>query len=204
MLVEARFKFYGMLENLKTISKWVVSPAKSNEVEQIEGEVSGFLGRKNFKFTTQCRSAIYLAVKHVIDKSHYEIIVPAYTIYDVLNMIIAAGGTPVLVDVSETSGNIDINSFEAAITKRTAAVLVPHLHGIPADAASIRKLCDAHKILFIEDVAQANGSMFAGKTIGTFGDISVYSFGRAKNINSFFGGGISCNHEKMLKNIALL
>ena len=135
MLVEARFKFYGMLENLQTMFKWVVSPQKGNEVEQIEREVSDFLGQTNFKFTTQCRSAIYLAVKHVINEKQNEIIVPAYTIYDVLNMIIAAGGTPVLVDVSESSGNIDINSFETAITKQTAAILVPHLHGIPADAA---------------------------------------------------------------------
>ena len=76
-------------------------PSKGNEVEQIEREVSDFFLQTNFKFTTQCRSAIYLAVKHVINETQNEIIVPAYMIYDVLNMIIAAGGTPVLVDVSE-------------------------------------------------------------------------------------------------------
>ena len=85
-----------------------------------------------------------------------------------------------------SSGNIDINSFETAITKQTAAILVPHLHGIPADAASIRKLCDANKILFIEDVAQANGSGLMAKELVRLAIFRFIVLEERKNINSFF------------------
>ncbi len=145
----------------------------------------------------QARVGIYLAVKAVVNENKNEIIMSPYTIFDVVNMVICAGGKPVFVDIDKQSCNIEPNFIENAVNENTAAVIATHLHGVPCDMNIIKNICEKNKIYLIEDSAQAFGVPYDGKILGTIGDIGIYSFGLFKTINSFFGGMVVC-HDKHL------
>lgn len=194
-LTKPRFMFYSMPKNLYLILKFIFIRNKKEVTHHIVDKFESIFGIKDLLLLPQCRVGIYLAVKAVVDNKRSEIIVPAYTIYDVVNMVLAGGGTPVFCDVKRSTSNIDPKEIVKCITPKTRGVLVPHLHGLSAEMTEIRGICDKHGILLMEDVAQSLGGNYAGMSLGAIGDISVFSFGRAKNINSFFGGAISVSDK---------
>ncbi len=198
-----RFKFYNMPKNIVLVLQYLFGSLLFNNTGRAVERFSDIFGMKNIILISQCRIGIYLAVQEIIKSTgKTEVILPAYTIYDVVNMVILAGGKPVFCDVRAQTGNINEDLIEETITDETGAILVPHLHGICANASKIRSICDKRKIFFIEDVAQGLGAKHKGKYLGEFGDISVFSFGRAKNVNAFFGGGIVIKNQKIRQNVA--
>ncbi len=104
------------------------------------------------------------------------------------NVVLAVGATPVFVDIDPATRNIDAARIEAAITPRTRAILPVHLAGLPADLDAIDALAARHKLRVIEDAAQAIGSTWHGKRVGSFGDFASFSFHPNKNITSIEGG----------------
>jgi perosamine synthetase len=190
-MIKPRFMFYSMPRNLVLLLRYIFSREKKGIEGRITRKFESIFSIKNIILVPQCRVGIYLAVKAVTVDERDEFIVPAYTIYDVVNMILGGGGRPVFCDVKRGTANIDPVAIKKCITPKTRAVIVPHLHGLSADLSEIRAICDDNNLLLIEDVAQALGGNYGGKPLGTFGDISVFSFGRAKNINAFYGGAIS-------------
>lgn len=200
-MIKPRFMFYSMPRNLALLLQYCFSKDKAGIESRIADEFESRFGIGNIVLVPQCRVGIYLAVKHAIVDGRDEVIVPAYTIYDVVNMILGGGGKPVFCDVKRNTANIDPNAIKKKITAKTRAVIVPHLHGLAADLEEIRTICDEKNVLLIEDVAQALGGTYDEKPLGTIGDISVFSFGRAKNVNSFFGGAISVKDKRMKDSI---
>lgn len=194
-MIKPRFMFYSMPKNIFLLIKFLFLRNKKDISTQIKEKFKSLFGIDNLILLPQCRVGIYLAVKSIIEPQKNEIILPAYTIYDVVNMVLAGGGRPVFCDVKRKTANIDPEQIVKHITPNTRAVLVPHLHGLSAEITEIRKICDEHGLILIEDVAQALGGSYDGHTLGAVGDISVFSFGRAKNINAFFGGAISVSKE---------
>ena len=146
------------------------------------------------------RVAIYLVLKNII-KPGQGVIMSPYTIADVVNMVVLAGGIPVFTDIERNSCNIDPNKVEQLIDDNTGAVLVTHLHGIGADIDNISKICHKYNIYLIEDSAQAFGGYKDGKRLGTIGDIGIYSLGMYKNINSWYGGVIVSNNKDLINKI---
>jgi dTDP-4-amino-4,6-dideoxygalactose transaminase len=138
-----------------------------------------------------CRTGIYLVVKHLVQPGR-EVVMSPYTIADVVNMVILAGGRPVFADIERSSCNVSASSIESLIHKETGAVLVTHLHGVAAPIREICSLCAAAGIPVIEDTAQAFGAKVAGRRLGTFGDVGVFSLGTYKNINAWYGGFVTC------------
>ena len=104
------------------------------------------------------------------------------------NVVLAVGATPVFVDIDPVTRNIDARRIEAAITPRTRAILPVHLAGLPADLEAINALAERHGLRVIEDAAQAIGSLWQGRRIGSFGDFASFSFHPNKNITSIEGG----------------
>jgi len=194
-MTKPRFMFYSMPKNLFLIIKFFFSRNKEEIGTRIKNKFESLFGINNLILLPQCRVGIYLAVKAIVEPQKNEIILPAYTIFDVVNMVLAGGGKPVFCDVKRLTSNIDPEQIVKHITPNTKAVLVPHLHGLSAEITEIKQICDEHGILLIEDVAQALGSSYDGHSLGTVGDMSVFSFGRAKNINAFFGGAISVSND---------
>jgi dTDP-4-amino-4,6-dideoxygalactose transaminase len=94
--------------------------------------------------------------------------------------------------------NLDPKKLEAAITPRTKAVLPVHLYGQPFEVESIAAICKKHKLPFVEDAAQAHGAKYKGKTVGTFGAVSCFSFYPAKNLGACGEGGALVTNDAAL------
>ncbi|MCI5220136.1 MAG: hypothetical protein D3914_13350 [Candidatus Electrothrix sp. LOE2] len=157
--------------------------------ELLKEELRSRLKCNYVELLPMCRVGIYLGIRLLI-RPGTEVIMSPYTIADVVNMVIAAGGKPVFADIEKETCNINPEEVEKLIGAKTGAVIITHLHGLAASAEKIRELCDAHHVPLIEDAAQAFGTRINGAWAGTIGDVGVYSFGMYKNINSWYGGAL--------------
>ena len=104
------------------------------------------------------------------------------------NVVLAVGARPVFVDIDPVTRNLDTRRVEAAITPRTRALLPVHLAGLPCDLDALYELAQRHGLRVIEDAAQAIGSRWRGRRVGSFGDFASFSFHPNKNATSIEGG----------------
>jgi perosamine synthetase len=137
----------------------------------------------------QNRVGIYLAIKALI-RPGQQVIMSPFTIADIVNMVILAGGQPLFADVERYTCNIDAKEVETLLNPRVGAVLITHLHGLAAEAHCIKEMCDSVGVPMIEDAAQGFGAREKGKPLGTIGTAGVYSFGMYKNVNAWLGGAV--------------
>ena len=210
-----RYRFYGTPHNYLTAARHVVSSALSaatsdtDHVAMLEDRVASVVGVDHAIAVPQARFGIYLALRHML-KPGQRVLMSPYTIYDVVNMVLCAGGRPEFCDVDPATCNIDPAAVRARLEEcgsggraqdsdrddSIGAVMVTHLHGLACDIAPIAQLCAERGIPLIEDAAQAFGARVAGQHVGGIGDVGIYSFGRAKNINGFYGGMVvTRNHD---------
>jgi perosamine synthetase len=148
----------------------------------------------------QCRLGIYLAIKALI-KPGQEVILSPYTIVDVINMVIFAGGRPVFADVDHNTCNISVAEIERLIHPGTGAVLITHLHGLAAEAHRIKEICDRLNVPMLEDAAQSFGVQEQGKAVGTIGDVGIFSFEMHKNMPTWLGGVVVSNRQDIVDKI---
>lgn len=148
----------------------------------------------------QCRLGIYLALKALIQPGQ-EVILSPYTITDVVNMVIFAGGHPVFADIERSTCNISTTEVENLINPNTGAVLITHLHGLAAEAHQIKSICDQFQIPLIEDAAQSFGVEEEGRAVGTIGDVGVFSFEMHKNMPTWLGGAIVSRRTDVMEKI---
>ncbi len=111
------------------------------------------------------------------------------------SVILEVGATPVFADIDPVTRNIDLDKVEAAITPRTRAIIPVYLAGKPVDMDRLYAIAAKHKLRVIEDAAQAIGSSWKGKPIGSFGDFVSFSFQANKNITTSEGGCLVLNNE---------
>ncbi len=184
-----RYRFYGSPRAYLSALRHAASfgSQRDQELGRLESEVRALTGSPFASCVPQARFGIYLALKALI-RPGQEVIMSPYTIYDVVNMVLAAGGRPVFADIEQASCNISADAIESLISESTGAVMVTHLHGLACDMNRISAICNAHNIPIVEDAAQAFGGRIGKQWLGAIGDVGIYSFGRAKNINAFFGG----------------
>jgi dTDP-4-amino-4,6-dideoxygalactose transaminase len=137
------------------------------------------------------RVGIYLALKHLI-RPGQKVVLSPYTISDVVNMVLCAGGVPEFVDTAPGSCNIDpaLLSDRLAGTEDVGAVIVTHFYGLACDMAPIAAACRRHRIPLVEDAAQAFGAQLDGVPAGAIGDVGVLSFGLLKHVTGFVGGAV--------------
>lgn len=133
-----------------------------------------------------------------------EVITTPMTFVASLNTIVLSGGKPVLVDIDPHTYNIDVNKIEAAITARTKAILPVHFTGLPVDLDPIYALAKKYNLRVIEDAAQAIGTQYKGKLIGSFGDTQVFSFHPNKVITTGEGGCVTTSDAELARSISLL
>ena len=142
------------------------------------------------------RTGIYLTLKALIEPGQKVILSP-YTIADVVNMVVCAGGVPVFADLELGTCNLGADAVERLIDDTIGAVLVTHFYGLACDIERIKAICDTHNVPLVEDAAQAFGARVNGKLLGTFGTAGIFSFGLYKNVNSFFGGLVVSNDDTL-------
>ena len=113
------------------------------------------------------------------------------------------GAMPVLVDIDSTNWNLDPRNVEEAVTDKTKAVIVSHLHGGVVPMRDLRRFCDERQIAIVEDACQMPGGIVEGKTAGTWGDAGVLSFGGSKLLTSGRGGAVITNREEVHQRMKL-
>jgi perosamine synthetase len=138
------------------------------------------------------RVGLYLTLKHLI-RPGQKVILSPYTIADVVNMVLCAGGIPVFADI-ERGGSCNIDAdhvIELLDAERdVGAVLVTHFYGLVCNIEPILAACRSRGIPLVEDAAQSFGARLTGVPAGSFGRAGVFSFGLLKNVTGFFGGAV--------------
>jgi CDP-6-deoxy-D-xylo-4-hexulose-3-dehydrase len=173
--------------------------------QQFEEKLSKFLGIKCLLTVNSGSSANLIAFStltspklkdRAIQKGD-EIISVAAGFPTTVNPIIQFGAIPVFIDVKISTYNIDENLVEAAITKKTKAVMLAHTLGNPFNVKKIKEICEKYNLWLIEDSCDALGSKFDNQNVGTFGDLATLSFYPAHHITMGEGGAVFTNSKKL-------
>jgi dTDP-4-amino-4,6-dideoxygalactose transaminase len=159
------------------------------DVAQFEKDFAQFCGAQHALGFNSGTSALHVAMRLLDVGPGDEVITTPYTFIATSWAISYCGAKPVYVDIEDSTFNLNPKLIERAITPRTKAVMPVHLYGHPFDADAILAVCRKHKLPLVEDAAQAVGAKYKGKTVGTLGDISCFSFYPAKNLGACGEGG---------------
>lgn len=163
-------------------------------------QVSTFLETKfnthRALLTHSCTAALEMAAILADIQPGDEVIMPSFTFVSTANAFVLRGGVPVFVDVRPDTLNIDETLIEAAITKKTKAIVPVHYAGAACEMDTIMEIAARHDLLVIEDAAQAIFSTYKGRPLGTIGDLGCFSFHETKNIVCGEGGALFINRKK--------
>ena len=127
-----------------------------------------------------------------------EVVVTPRTFIASISSVVNAGATPVFADVEATTGNINAETIAAVITPKTKAIVCVHLAGWPCDMDAIMALAEQHNLYVIEDCAQAHGTRYKGRSIGSIGHISAWSFCQDKIMTTGGEGGMVTTNDEQL------
>jgi dTDP-4-amino-4,6-dideoxygalactose transaminase len=169
-----------------------------DEVEQFEGEFAKFCGIKHAVSVASGTEALQIALLACGVKNGDEVITSAFTAVATVAAIEMAGACPVLVDISPLSFSLNPELVEKAITGKTKAIVPVHLYGYPVDLDAILKIGKENDVPIIEDCAQALGSQYNGKQVGTWGKMGAFSFYPTKNLGAYGDGGAILTDEDEL------
>lgn len=159
------------------------------EVNAFEEAFAAYVGVTNAIGVGSGTEAIHLALAACGIGPGDEVITAAHTAVATVAAIDMTGATAVLVDVEPDYYTLDPNKLNEAITSCTKAIIPVHLYGLPADLHDILRIAKANNLRVIEDCAQAHGAIYDGRRIGSFGDLSCFSFYPTKNLGALGDGG---------------
>ena len=174
-------------------SGWITSGPKVLEFEKQLSEYFGGRPVRTFNSGT-CTMEIALRIAGI--GAGDEVITTPISWVATANVILEVGATPVFADIDPVTRNIDLDKVEAAITPRTRGIIPVYLAGRPVDMDRLYAIAAKYKLRVIEDAAQAIGSTWKGKPIGSFGDLVSFSFQANKNITTAEGGCLVLNNAK--------
>ena len=174
-------------------SGWITSGPR---VKAFEAALGVLAGGRPVRVVSSATGALEIALRACGIGPGDEVLTASMTFFAAPNMIVKVGATPVFVDVVPGTRNIDLAAAEARIGPRTKAIMPTHFAGLPCDMDALYALAKRHKLRVIEDCALAIGSSWRGKTLGSFGDICVWSFHPNKNITSIEGGALVLGDER--------
>ena len=148
--------------------------------------------------THSCTAALEMAAILADIQPGDEVIMPSYTFVSTANAFVLRGGVPVFIDICPDTLNLDESRIEAALSKKTKAIVPVHYAGIPCAMDEILSIAQQKKIMVIEDAAQAYLSRYKGRSLGTLGHLGCLSFHETKNIISGEGGALLINDEHLI------
>ena len=173
-------------------SGWITSGPK---VRAFEAQLSAMFGGRPVRAMSSATGAMEIALALVGIGAGDEVITTPISWVATANVVLRTGARPVFVDCDPRTRNIDLERVEAAITPRTRAIFPVDLAGLPVDRGRLYAIAQAHKLRVIEDAAQSMGANWAGRMVGTCGDLVSISFHANKNITSAEGGCLVLNDE---------
>ena len=155
-----------------------------------EEEVAAYHGVKHAVALASGTDALHLALLAAGIKRGDEVITTPFTFIATAEAVSYIGAVPIFVDIRSDTFNMDIAKVEAAITRKTKAILPVHLYGQPVEMDALMQIAKKHGIRVIEDCAQSFGAEFRGRKAGTFGDMGCFSFFPSKNLGAYGDGGM--------------
>jgi len=173
-------------------------------VEKFEEEFAAYCGTKYAIATGNGTSALMVALVAAGIGGGDEVITTPFTFIASATSIIYAGAKPVFADIDPATFNLNPELIEAAITKKTRAILPVHLYGLMTDMRAINKIAEKYNLMVIEDAAQAHGAEITGKKAGSWGLSGILSFYPTKNMTTGEGGMITTNSKVFAEKCRLI
>ena len=183
-------------------SGWISSKGKF--IEEFEDKFARYCGRRYGVATSNGTTALHLALSALGIKKGDEVVVPDLTFVATANTVIYCNAKPVFVDSHPEHWCIDPEKIEERITKKTKAIIPVHLYGHPCDMDAIIDISEDHDLFVVEDAAEAHGAEYKGKKVGSFGDISCFSFYGNKIITTGEGGMCLTDNEELAEKMRIL
>ena len=166
------------------------------EVAAFEREFSEFVGVEHALAVSSGSAALQTALSALGVGPGQEVIVPAYLWVAVVAAVVNLGAIPVLADIDETF-TLDPAEVERRVTPRTSGIIAVHMSGAPADVPRLLPLARQRRLFLLEDCAQCAGGSIAGKRVGGFGDMGIFSFQMNKNMSSGEGGCVVTKDRRL-------
>ncbi len=186
-------------EEIQAIAEVLRTPHLSlgSKLTDFEHALAKYLGTEHAVAVSSGTAGLHLCMRSLGIGPGDEVIVPSFTFVAVANAACYESAVPVFVDVEPHTLNIDPGRIEAAITRRTKAIVVVHTFGCPAEISVILDLARQHHLLVIEDACEATGAEYEGHKAGAFGDAGVFAFYPNKQITTGEGGAVVTRDPKL-------
>ncbi|MCX6722542.1 MAG: dTDP-4-amino-4,6-dideoxygalactose transaminase, partial [Candidatus Staskawiczbacteria bacterium] len=192
------------LKNIKQVLKDHKFSGDGNFTTYCQNWLETNLSCPKVLLTTSGSSALDMAAILAEIKVGDEVIMPSFTFVSTANAFVLRGAKIIFVDIRPDTMNIDEKLIERAISQKTKAIVVVHYAGIACEMTEIMKIARRHKLLVIEDAAQAIGSKYKNKSLGTIGDIGCISFHETKNITCGEGGALILNRKNLIERAEII
>jgi len=183
------------------LSGWVTTGPKTKEFER---QFAAAVGAKHAIALNSCTAALHLALEAVGVRAGDEVITTPYTFAASAEVIRYFDARPVLVDVDAETFNIRPDLIEAAVTPKTKAILPVHIAGVAADLDPILDIARRHELAVVEDAAHSFPTRYKGRTIGSVGDLTCFSFYATKTITTGEGGMITTNDDALAERCRIM
>ena len=187
-------------------TNWISSEGKF--VKEFEKKFSQYNSRKFGVAVSSGTAALEVAIKSLNLKKNSEVIIPSFSIIATALCVVKCGLKPILVDCSLSTWNMDPEKVLKKISKKTSAIIITHIYGLPVDLQKIMHVAKKKNIKIIEDAAEVIGLKYKNRMCGSFGDVSTFSFYANKHITTGEGGMIVTNKKdiyekcKSLRNLS--
>ena len=187
-------------------TNWISSEGKF--VKEFEKKFSQYNSRKFGVAVSSGTAALEVAIKSLNLKKNSEVIIPSFSIIATALCVVKCGLKPILVDCSLSTWNMDPEKVLKKISKKTSAIIITHIYGLPVDLQKIMNVAKKKNIKIIEDAAEVIGLKYKNRMCGSFGDVSTFSFYANKHITTGEGGMIVTNKKdiyekcKSLRNLS--
>jgi dTDP-4-amino-4,6-dideoxygalactose transaminase len=192
-LIDLKAQYDSLSDDLNKVTLEVLSSANyilGKNVTEFEREFAEYIGVKHAISVGNGTDALVIALKAMGIGEGDEVITTPFTFFATAESISAVGATPVFVDVTRDTFNIDVTKIEEKITSKTKAIMPVHIFGQSADMDPINEIAKKHNLLVIEDACQAIGGKYKGRNIGSLSDMACFSFFPTKNLGCAGDGGI--------------
>ena len=178
--------------------------AQGPQVAAFEEAFADYLGVEHAVAVSSGTEAIRLALMAIGVGPNSEVIIPAFTFVATATAVIMTGAEPVIVDVEPDTFCMDPVAAEAAVTRKTKAIMPVHLYGHPADMGPLLDICQDRELDLVEDAAQSHGARWKGQRTGSVGQVGCFSFYPTKNMTTGEGGAVTTSTAEVAERLRLL
>ena len=195
-----RADILAAIERVCDSQRFIMGP----EITALEGEMAAMLGVRHAIAVSSGTDALLLALMALGITAGDEVVTPTYSFFATAGAVVRLGATPVLVDIDDTTFNLDPEKLAGAVTPRTKAIIPVHLFGQSADMDPILDIAARAHVPVVEDAAQAIGASYKSRPLGGLGAFGCFSFFPSKNLGAFGDAGLLTTNDAGLAKQAKL